>query len=98
MRRQRHAVYTTSRTPRYIVVWSVHWQIVETQVIAPMTDLAAAMASTIARLQGQGWKTESTADFGFTFICKDGDRRLLTITARDPDCGSLQSFNPFRAE
>jgi len=96
MGRHRHAVYTRSRTPRYIVVWSPHWQVVEVQVIEPMADLAAAMSAAIERLQRQGWSAESAAEFGFTFIHQNGDRRLVVITERDPANGSRQSFNPFR--
>jgi hypothetical protein len=98
MGRYQYAVYNRSKTPRYIVVWSIHWQVVEVQAIAPMADLSAAMESMIERLRRDGWTAEATAHFGFAFIRKDDERRLLVITERDPASAALQSFDPFRVK
>jgi hypothetical protein len=35
--------------------------------------------------------------FGFSFIRRDGERRLLMLTPRDPYDTRSQSFNPFRS-
>jgi hypothetical protein len=96
MGRRHHAVYAASRTPRYIVIWTLHWSVVEVEVLAPMADLAAAMSAALARLHCAGWTVEASAGFGFTFIHRDGERRLVVITARDPASAARQSFDPFR--
>jgi hypothetical protein len=96
MTRYRHTIYARSRTPRYIVVWSCHWELIEVQKIAALADLASAMAATFERLRDAGWVLEDPAEFGFTFMRKGAVRRLLVITERDPASVSQQSFNPFR--
>jgi hypothetical protein len=53
------------------------------------------MTTTIARLKLDGWQPESDANHGFVFVNRNGERRLLTLTARDPEDTGLQSFSPF---
>ena len=55
-------------------------------------------AYNIERLKREGWESECDASFGFTFLRGPAERRLLTLTPRDPDPpNEQQSFNPFRA-
>jgi len=61
-------------------------------------DLSGAMTATIERLAVEGWQGEATPEYGFIFIRRDGERRLLMLTPRDPYSTTAQSFNPFRAE
>ena len=98
MGRYRHVAYRRSRYPRFIVVWSIHWQAVEVEKIAPMADLAAAIEAATLRLRADGWVTEDAVRFGFAFLSRNGERRLLAITERDPASAALQSFNPFRVK
>jgi hypothetical protein len=56
------------------------------------------MAATIERLAGEGWQAEATPEYGFVFIRREGERRLLTLTPRDPRDTSRQSFDPFRGK
>ena len=97
MRRTRHDIFATSTTMRYIVLWTLHWQAIEAQQLSPRTDLRGAFAATIKRLEADGWKLEGDTAFGFVFINRAGERRLLTLTERDPADDSPQSFNPHRS-
>jgi hypothetical protein len=54
------------------------------QHLEPAADLSGAMAATIERLEGDGWQAEGTAEYGFVFIRREGERRLLMLTERDP--------------
>jgi hypothetical protein len=54
------------------------------------------MAATIERLAGDGWQAEGGAEYGFVFIRRKGERRLLMLTPRDPYSAAPQSFNPFK--
>jgi hypothetical protein len=56
------------------------------------------MAAAIALLEADGWQAEATPDYGFTFIQRSTERRLLMLTPRDPYSAAAQSFDPFRAE
>lgn len=58
-------------------------------------DLSGAMTAAIERLTAQGWEAEAEARFGFAFIRRAGERRLLMLTPRDPYDTRPQSFNGF---
>ena len=96
MRRTRHDVFARATTMRYIVLWTVHWQVVECQRLAPGTDLNQAVAAATAVLVADGWHLEGDTVNGFVFVNRAGERRLLMVTERDPANESLQSFDPFR--
>jgi hypothetical protein len=53
------------------------------------------MAATIDRLSGEGWQAEATPEYGFVFIRREAERRLLMLTPRDPQSTGAQSFSPF---
>jgi hypothetical protein len=96
MGRYRHKVHEKSTTSRWIAVFGLQWQVIESHRLEPAADLSGAMRATIERLAGEGWQPESEPRFGFVFIHRDGDRRLLMLTPRDPDDTRPQSFNPFQ--
>jgi hypothetical protein len=54
------------------------------------------MTAAIERLASEGWETEGKPRFGFVFIRRAGERRLLMLTPRDPHDTQPQSFNPFK--
>jgi hypothetical protein len=53
------------------------------------------MAAAIERRAGEGWQAEATPEYGFVFIRRETDRRLLMLTPRDPYDSTRQSFSPF---
>jgi hypothetical protein len=96
MVRYHHDVYAKAKTPRYCVVFDLQWQIIECQRLEPSTDLRSVMSTTIDRLAKEGWQPECSPKFGFVFLNRDGTRRLLTLTERDPYETRPQSFSPFK--
>jgi hypothetical protein len=96
MGRYRHQVYATSTSPRWVAVFGLQWQQIESERLEPGADLQAAIEAAIERLSSEGWQIESAPRFGFAFIRRAGDRRLLVLTPRDPYDTRAQSFNPFR--
>jgi hypothetical protein len=96
MGRYAFPAYTTAATPRYLVVWDLHWHLLERQRVEPAADLSDAMAGAIDRLAYHGWQAEATPEYGFVFIRNGAERRLLMLTPRDPNCTAAQAFNPFR--
>jgi hypothetical protein len=95
MGRYRHNVYAHASTPRFCVVFGLQWQVLESVKLAPATDLAAAMTAAIDRLRSEGWQAESSHEFGFVFLRRADERRLLILTERDPHDTRPQSFSPF---
>jgi hypothetical protein len=96
MARYHHNVYANCRTARYIVLFDLQWQIIECQRLEPSADLRGAMTSTIARLSSQGWEAENVPEYGFVFLNRNGTRRLLILTERDPYDATPQTFSPFK--
>jgi hypothetical protein len=92
----RHQVYAKDTTPRSVAVFGLQWQVIESQRLEPTADLYGAMTAAIERLAAEGWEAEDEPRFGFVFIRRDGERRLLMLTPRDPHDTRPQAFNPFR--
>jgi hypothetical protein len=95
-RHHRHQVYTNDRSPRWIAVFGLQWQVIEAHRLDPATDLYGAMMAAIERLAAEGWQIEAEPRFGFAFIRREGERRLLMLTPRDPHDTTPQSFSPFK--
>jgi hypothetical protein len=91
-----HTAYDTADTPRYIVVWDLHWHEIESQRLEAGSDLNAAMQAAIDRASELGWRAEGDAEYGFAFMRNGDERRLLMLTPRDPHITTLQSFSPVR--
>ena len=79
-----------------MAVFGLQWQVIESHRLEPATDLYGAMTAAIDRLAAEGWQIEAAPRFGFAFIRRDGERRLLIITPRDPHDATPQTFSPFR--
>jgi hypothetical protein len=95
MARYRRQVYAVAKTPRFCVLFSLQWNVIESQQLEPATDLTVAMQAAIERHARGGWQAESSHEFGFVFLGRDGERRLLILTERDPYDTRPQSFSPF---
>jgi hypothetical protein len=74
MGRYTFPVFNTSNRPRYIVVWDLHWKLLECQRLAPAADLSGAMTAAIDRLEREGWRAEATPEYGFVFIRAGAER------------------------
>jgi hypothetical protein len=98
MSRYTFPAFNTSTGPRYIVLWDLQWVLIDCRRLEPAADLSGAMAVAIERLEGEGWRPEGGVQYGFVFIRREAERRLLMLTPRDPHSAAQQSFSPFRPE
>jgi hypothetical protein len=96
MGRYRHQVYANDRRPRWVAIYGLQWQVIESHRLEPAADLSRAIMAAIERLSADGWQIEAEPRFGFAFMRRDGERRLLMLTPRDPYDTRPQSFNPFK--
>jgi hypothetical protein len=85
------------KTPHFIVVWDLQWQVLQCERLELGSDLDAALDLAVGQLEGQGWRRENAAEFAFVFVSRGTERRLVTLTARDPFNATLQTFSPFGA-
>ena len=95
MGRYTFPAYNKAPSPRYVVLWDLHWHVIECERLEAAADLSSAMVATIDRLEVEGWQAEATPEYGFVFIRKGAERRLLMLTPRDPYNMTEQSFSPF---
>ena len=96
MARYHRNVYASANTPRYVVLFDLQWKIIECQRLEPAADLGNAMTTAMQRLTQEGWQPESAQKFGFVFLNRNGVRRLLILTERDPHDSRPQTFSPFK--
>jgi hypothetical protein len=71
MGRYRHKVYEKSTAPRWVAVFGLQWQVIESYRLEPGAELLGAMTAAIDRLTAEGWRAESEPRFGFVFITKE---------------------------
>jgi hypothetical protein len=98
MGRYTFPAYNKSYMPSYVVLWDLHWHVLECERLEPAADLSGAMAATIERLADEGWQAEAEPDYGFVFIRPETERRLLMLTPHDRYSTTSQSFSPFRPQ
>lgn len=98
MSRYTFPAFNTSTGPRYIALWDLHWRVIDSRRLEPAADLSVAMAAAIERLEGEGWRPEGGVEYGFVFVRREAERRLLMLTPRDPYSAAQQSFSPVRQE
>jgi hypothetical protein len=79
MGRYRHLVYEKSTTPRWVAVFGLQWQVIESHRLEPGAELYGAMTTTIERLSLEGWRPESEPRFGFVFITKEDDHCHMEV-------------------
>ena len=89
-------VYVNDVWPRWVAIYDLQWKVIESHRLPLDADLPEVMQATIERLAGEGWEIEAPPRFGFSFIRRDGVRRLLMLTPRDPHDDRPQSFSPFK--
>jgi hypothetical protein len=95
MGRYRNQIYAQAGTTRFCVLFGLQWQVFECSTLEPGADLKAAMTAAISRLANEGWQSEGGEQFGFVFVRRAGERRLLILTERDPHDMRPQTFSPF---
>jgi hypothetical protein len=96
MARYTFPAFKKASTTRFVVLWDLHWHVLECQRLEPATDLSGAMAAAFDRLGAEGWQAEATPEYGFVFIRRGTDRLLLMLMPQDPNSTTPQSFNPHR--
>src|ERR1700733_11951377 len=97
MARYKFISYQNASSARYLVMYGLQWQIIDHQRIEPHADLLSVMMSTLQQLASEGGQAEGDALYGFVFIRRLGERRMVMLTPRDPLAVSEQSFDPFKS-
>jgi hypothetical protein len=83
-RRDRYNPSGPSSKPRWLIVWDMHFQLLDSTELAPYTDPVQVLAQAVEQWRSQGWVIESDARYGSFFCHRAGVRRLIAISAADP--------------
>jgi hypothetical protein len=87
-RREPYNPLGTSPKPRWLIVWDMQFNVLDSTELAPYTDLAEVMQQAARLRREQGWSVESDARFGSFFCHREGSRVLIAISAADPSTPS----------
>ena len=83
-RRDPYKPLTPSPKPRWLIVWDMQFNLLDSTELAPYTDLVAVMDQTAIQWRERGWTVESDARFGSFFCRRAAERRLIAISPADP--------------
>jgi hypothetical protein len=89
MRRNRPVPLSDSRRPHWLTVSDPHRNLITCTVVPEGTDLRATMRDALTAQAAAGWQPENDSAYGFVFIAKGSERRLINLTPADPS----QDFN-----
>ena len=84
MLRRRCDPLADNRRPHWLTVSDLHRSLISSAAIPAGTDLRAAMHAALALCVSEGWQPESDGAYGFAFIARGSERRLLNLTQADP--------------
>jgi hypothetical protein len=96
MPRTRRDVFAHTHHRRYIVLWDLDWRVLHCTRVDTGASLRVELQNAIDRLESEGWQADGTPEFGFLFLTRCRERRLLMLTVRNPLERSPQSFNPLK--
>lgn len=73
----------TSR-PHWLTLSDMHGTRVACETLPIGVDLREALRSALSQCALEGWQAESDGSYGFVFIAKGAERRLLNVTPANP--------------
>jgi hypothetical protein len=77
------ALGDTSR-PHWLTLADMHRNMVACEALPAGADLREALRAALAQCVAEGWQAEGDGAYGFVFIARGAERRLLNLTAADP--------------
>jgi hypothetical protein len=84
MARRRFDPLADTRRPHWLTVSDAHLKLIASDSLPAGADLRGVLRAALTQYAAQGWQAESDGAYGFTFIAKGSDRRLVNITPADP--------------
>jgi hypothetical protein len=83
-RRDPYNPLAASPKPRWLIVWDMQFNLLDSTELAPFCDLVAVMERAAQQRRDAGWCVESDARFGSFFCHRAGVRLLVAISPADP--------------
>jgi hypothetical protein len=84
MGRHRFDPLADTRRPHWLTVSDLHRNLITCQALASGADLRIALREVLAQCAAEGWQAENDGAYGFMFIARGSERRLVNLTPADP--------------
>jgi hypothetical protein len=84
MRRNRPDPLADSRRPHWLLVSDVYRNVISCEALPLGSDLHAVMREILSDCAADGWQAENDGAYGFVFIARGSERRLVKLTPADP--------------
>jgi hypothetical protein len=84
MRRRVCDPLAETHRPHWLTVSDMYQNLVACEALPVGADLRRALTATLMQCEAGGWQAESGGAYGFTFIARGLERRLVNLTPADP--------------
>ena len=94
MPRRRCDPLATTRRPHWLTVSDLHRNVITCEPLAAGANLRESLRTALTKCAAEGWQPENDGAYGFAFIARGTERRLVNLTPADPaNCaGSGHAF------
>jgi len=87
MRRHRCDPLADTGRPHWLTVSDMHRTLIGCEALPAGTDLREILRDALVQYAAEGWQAENDGAYGFAFIGRGSERRLVNIIPVDPfDC------------
>jgi hypothetical protein len=84
MSRRPCAPLADTRRPHWLTVSDLHRNVIMCKAVPAGSDLREALRCALTQFAAEGWHPESDGTYGFVFVARDTERRLVNLTPADP--------------
>jgi hypothetical protein len=84
MNRHRCDPLADNGRPHWLAVSDLHRNLIACEALPTGTDLRETLQAALTKWAGEGWRPESDGPYGFVFIARGEERRLVNLTPADP--------------
>ena len=84
MPRHRFNPMADTRSPHWVVVSDMQQNLIACEALPAGADLREALQVVLTICAAEGWRAETDGAYGFTFIYRGTERRLVNLTPANP--------------
>ena len=72
--------------PHWLVVSDIHRNLLSSTSLPGGSDLRATLREVLLTYASNGWQAEGNGAYGFVFLARGSERRMVNLTPMDPAC------------
>jgi hypothetical protein len=86
--RRRSDPLADTRRPHWLTISDLHRNVIACTALPAGAELRKALSDALTQCAAEGWHAENDGAYGFTFVARGTERRLVNLTPADPsNCG-----------